>query len=75
MPINYKVMELSELFSDIKEPSINVAEAVAQFQAALDQYCQTLNCKRPIPDKPKPPPASLVQTRSHTYGGNGGGPY
>lgn len=75
MPIKYKVIELSELFSKIKDPTINLEEAVKQYHAALDSYCESLGCKKPIPDKAKPPPASTVLTRSKTYGGNGGGPF
>ena len=52
-----------------------MAEAVADYHQALDQYCSSMNCKKPIPDKPKPPPAGFVLTRSKTYGGNGGSPF
>jgi hypothetical protein len=75
MPIRYKVIELSELFSKIKDSSINIEEAVAQYHDALDQYCKRVGCRAPIPDKPKPPPATVTQARSHNYGGNGGGPF
>jgi hypothetical protein len=34
-----------------------------------------MNCRRPSSDKPKPPPASIVQSRSNAFGGNGGGPF
>lgn len=75
MPIRYKVIELSELFSKIKDPKINITEAEAQFHAALDQYCKKLGCRDPIPDKPKPPPATVDVAQSKTYGGNGGSPF
>jgi hypothetical protein len=75
MPIKYKVIELSELFSKIQDPVVNITEAVIQFHSALDQYCQKLNCREPIPDKPKPPPATINITKSHSFGGNGGGPF
>mgnify|MGYP000987349586 CR=1 FL=1 len=75
MPIKYKVIELSELFSKITDPTINIEEAVSQYHSALDEYCSRLNCKRPIPDKPKPPPATVTEGKSHNFGGNGGTPF
>ena len=75
MPIKYKVIQLSELFSKIKDPTINIEEAVQQYHAALDAYCDSLSCRKPTPDKPKPPPATITQARSKAYGGNGGSPF
>lgn len=75
MPIRYKVIQLSQLFTKIKDPSININDAIAQFHTALDAYCKTTGCKKPTPDKPKPPPASFIISRSKTYGGNGGSPF
>lgn len=75
MPIKYKVIELSELFSKVKEQGFNLTEAVQQFHKALDSYCESLSCRKPLPDKPKPPPATTVDTRSIAYGGNGGSPF
>jgi hypothetical protein len=75
MPIKYKVIELSELFSKINDSSINIEEAVAQYHDALDQYCTRLGCKAPVPDKPKPPPATFTEARSTVIGGNGGHPF
>jgi hypothetical protein len=75
MPIKYKVIELSELFSKVKAEGFNLTEAVQQFHSALDQYCTSMNCKKPTPDKPKPPPATTVETKSGAYGGSGGLPF
>lgn len=75
MPIKYKVIQLSQLFSNIKDKTINITEAVQQYHSALDSYCQSLNCRKPTPDRPKPPPATVVQARSHAYGGEGGTPF
>lgn len=34
-----------------------------------------MSCRKPLPDKPKPPPATTVLTRSLSFGGNGGSPF
>lgn len=75
MPIKYKVIELSELFSKIKSTEFNVTIATAQFHQALDVYCQSKGCKKPVPDKPKPPAATTVNAKSKSWGGNGGSPF
>lgn len=59
----------------MKSPDFNLAEATAQFHQALDAYCESTGCRKPTPDKPKPPAATTVNTRSKSYGGNGGSPF
>ena len=39
MPITYKVLPLSELFSFNKDKTINVDQAKTSFLEALDHYC------------------------------------
>ena len=46
-----------------------------QYHQALDDYCASVGCKKPTPDKPKPPPATLDIKNSKSHGGTGGGPF
>lgn len=77
MPIRYKVIELSELFSNqkIKDLKINTTDAVNQFHSALDLYCKKVGCKGATPDKPKPAPATATISKTEELGGTGGSPF
>ena len=75
MPIRYNIIELSELFTKITDHSINIYEAIKQYHNALDLYCESLSCKKPVPDKPKPPPATVTEMKTRALGGTGGGPF
>ena len=41
----------------------------------MDTYCKTYNCKKPTPDKPRPPPAKIEIHKTSVHGGDGGGPF
>ena len=75
MPITYKLLPLSELFDYVDDSSLNKSEAKSQFMKALDLYCEENNCKPGTPDRPKPPPATLIQNKTQAIGGNGGSPF
>lgn len=75
MPIKYKVLDTSELFSRITTLDIDVSEAMNQYHTALDKYCVRVGCRSPIPDKPKPPPATISIEKMPAFGGNGGSPF
>ena len=74
MPIRYKLHDLSDLFRFIKTSDFNATKAVQQFQAGTDAYCKKMNCRNPIPDKPKPQGASLethfTDGVGHLHNGN-----
>ena len=59
----------------IKGIDINVTDAVKKYHSALDLYCQKKGCKVPVPDKPKPGPATNQYTTTQHYGGGGGSPF
>lgn len=75
MPITYKLLPLSDLFSFNPDKSIDAKAAKADFLAALDLYCTQNKCKEPSADKPKPQPATVTLFKSYAYGGGGGGPF
>lgn len=64
MPITYKLLPLSDLFTFNPDKSIDAKEAKAQFLSALDLYCTQNKCKEPTPDKPKPLPAVVAIKKS-----------
>lgn len=72
MPITYKMLPLSDLFTFNPNKTIDAKAAQTHFLAALDHYCAEKKCRDPIPDKPKPLPATVTTTKSKDYGGNGG---
>lgn len=56
----------------IKDSLFDSKDAVVEFHKALDAYCTSLNCKKPVADKPKPSAATIVEARTNVYGGSGG---
>ncbi len=75
MPITYKMLPLSDLFSFNPDKTVDYKLAKTQFLAALDLYCTQNKCKEPTPDQPKPLPATVTTAKSRDYGGGGGGPF
>ena len=41
----------------------------------MEDYCKARDCKIPIPDKPKPPPAIVTIYKTKSQGGTGGNPF
>lgn len=72
MPITYKMLPLSDLFSFNPNKTIDEKLAKTHFLAALDAYCAQNKCHEPTPDKPRPLPATVITAKSKDYGGNGG---
>lgn len=75
MPINCKLLPLSDLFKFYTGSDIDITNAIIKFTIALDQYCFSKGCKKPDPDLPQPPKPTIASAQTKAYGGNGGGDY
>lgn len=75
MPITCKLLPLSDLFMFHPDKNFDSKKATEEFTEALDNYCKVNNCRAPVPDKPKPGPASVEVSKSDSFGGDGGGAF